>query len=1037
MQAYEFHDEFILRTPLRPYRNSVGPNEIPDLLQDEQIMEALYLASPVLQPEVQKWLNGSLPTDKTGKLLRSLYKYLMRLCTRCTPFGLFASCTLGKWKQEAAQIDLDPPLKLKRNTRLDNEYLYALTHHLERHHALRPYLKFHPNSSRQIHRQQFRYIEYFYADGMRKHKLSAAYIDPYLNTVLTTAENGASIDEMQAALLSFDDSLSNGEISNYLEAVIENQILTSELEPSLTGPSPLMQLLEYLRPIALTDETVDHLLQPLEAISRQMETLDKQVSNTPEDYLRVAELLTPLGVAHNPTTLFQVDAYRSGTSVSLSAKLQTELSNCLEFLDTLDDAAPSTDLLRFMQVFHRRYGRQSIPLAEALDNSMGIGFPVLTRPAVANPLLESVNFSADTDQSPTLNWSKYEAWIFRILQHYTGARQINLADLPDELKYPATERSASDLGPTLYTWFRLLENDQIYLEGAGGSCAVNLISRFATAHEDLRELTKTLVGFEEQHLGNSTVLAEVVHLPESRTGNILQRPDLRTYEIPYLGRSSKPDQQQLPVDDLLVSVDIAGKEIVLWSKKLNKRVIPRLSNAHNYANSPLPIYRFLCELQQHGEKRSLIFDPGVLRHKMRYYPRIQWKDIILRPATWNLQRVDYRNVTPKSIHQWQEELGLPNRIVLTEGDNELLIDLQEPLACEVLCHKLKKSPRVMIQEFLVPDKSVRDREGQHYTNEILAFLYRSEPTNESRINPPFLPHPSVKQRAFGLGSEWLYYKMYTSPDEADRIITDYLLPAGNHFLEQQWITDWFFIRYNDPDHHLRFRLKLAQPAALPKVIEYLYRHFQPLLQQRIIQKLQTDTYEQEIERYGAACMELSERWFMYDSIATAEMLSCIEGDEGEELRWLYAARAIDVLLDAFGLNPKEKESLLLRMKSDFAREFNLDKNIRSQLAAKYRRYRPLLSRIFDPQVEHSPIQELEPILDRYRQRSAGGIRAIGERTEQPLEELLWSYVHMLCNRIFKSEPRKCEAVLYDFVYQALKTKHILAGKRKQASSLAT
>ena len=76
-------------------------------------------------------------------------------------------------------------------------------------------------------------------------------------------------------------------------------------------------------------------------------------------------------------------------------------------------------------------------------------------------------------------------------------------------------------------------------------------------------------------------------------------------------------------------------------------------------------------------------------------------------------------------------------------------------------------------------------------------------------------------------------------------------------------------------------------------------------------------------------------------------------------------------------------------------------------------------------------------LDRYRQRSAGGIRAIGERTEQPLEELLWSYVHMLCNRIFKSEPRKCEAVLYDFVYQALKTKHILAGKRKQASSLAT
>ena len=137
----------------------------------------------------------------------------------------------------------------------------------------------------------------------------------------------------------------------------------------------------------------------------------------------------------------------------------------------------------------------------------------------------------------------------------------------------------------------------------------------------------------EEAVHPERVYAEVVHLPEGRVGNILCRPVLRGYEIPYLGRSGAPADRQLPLSDLLVSVQ--GERIVLRSRRLGCEIIPRLTTAHNHIGRGLGVYRFLCALQYQQVNPGIMWDWGPLG-QAPFLPRVVSGRVILSRARWNL-----------------------------------------------------------------------------------------------------------------------------------------------------------------------------------------------------------------------------------------------------------------------------------------------------------------------------------------------------------------------------------------------------------------
>src|SRR5262249_11187265 len=221
----------------------------------------------------------------------------------------------------------------------------------------------------------------------------------------------------------------------------------------------------------------------------------------------------------------------------------------------------------------------------------------------------------------------------------------------------------------------------------------------------------------EEALQPDALFVEIVHLPEGRVGNILARPILRGYEIPYLGRASVPPDRQIPVTDLLVSV--VGEQIILRSARLGRRVLPRLTCSHNFGASQ-GIYRFLCALQANGTATDLGWDWGPLRDAP-FLPRVVSGKLVLCRATWHLRQKELKPLGQArgaarfgAVQGWRTARRLPRWIAVVDGDNELPIDLDNILAVDTLIELIKaREDTRLVELFPGPDQLVaRGPEGR-------------------------------------------------------------------------------------------------------------------------------------------------------------------------------------------------------------------------------------------------------------------------------------------------------------------------------------
>lgn len=274
-------------------------------------------------------------------------------------------------------------------------------------------------------------------------------------------------------------------------------------------------------------------------------------------------------------------------------------------------------------------------------------------------------------------------------------------------------------------------------------------------------------------------------------------------------------------------------------------------------------------------------------------------------------------------------------------------------------------------------------------------------------------------RNYFFGDEWLYYKFYLGQDTSDKFLVDIIKPVSEQLLEKKIIDKWFFIRFNDPEPHLRVRFHLKQQKYISDIALIIKKEIQYYVNNNYINKIQIETYKRELERYGSLTMEECETLFFLNSSFNIKLIE--KYGDGEE-RWLFGMKYVDKYLDDFNLSLRMKFDLIEKLKIGFAKEFNADKPIIQKLAKKFRLYKTSIQNILDGNDlfftenynRHSDDFEF------VRQEMIGKTSQFSHN--YILEDLMDSLLHMHWNRLFKTQQRAHEWLMYDFMFQYYKSK---------------
>ncbi len=735
---YKNFPKFVLRTPLLPLnyfeeltsKELITDAQIKNVFNNPVISEAIFLASPSLHEEALKWVKGD---KKDDKLKYALLKYISRMSSRCTPFGLFAGCALGEFG-ETTHIKLKSASEHKRHTRLDMNYLVALSQDLLNSKEIREQLLFYPNSSIYEIGDNLRYVEYTYKNSNRQHHIIAVSNSDYLQRVLDLAKKGKGaylkdlIDEL------IDDEITREDATEFIEELIVNQLIVSELEPSISGPEFLNQILDVLKKIKKTAG----IIAVINESNAKIKTIDKSIGNISSCYIELSEHLKQIDTTFELKFLFQTDMELNCSKNTLDHSIIASVKKGIFILNKITFPPRETMLSKFRNAFYERYEEREVLLANALDIEIGIGYRQNEGTGDVNPLVDDLILPADNTDGQTgeVPWNAFNRLVQKKLIEAFKKNSYTIVFKDDDFK--DFNQGWEDLPDTMSSMIEILMVDgkeKIRFSGLGGSSAANLLARFCHGNDALKEYTQSIVDTETD-MHQEKILAEIVHLPESRVGNILMRPLFRKYEIPYLAKSVIDKTNQLSLDDLTISVK-NNRKIILRSKKNNKEVLPRLTNAHNYSANSLPIYHFLADMQTQGLRSGVSFNLGPFANDYEFIPRIEYENLILHEATWNIKKKDIEvllnamndDIALKSaLTPFLSIRKIPSHVLLVDGDNRLLINFKNLTSTRMLLDFVKKREHFTITEFLFDKSSVVTGKDGYYTNQIILSFY-----NQNRL----------------------------------------------------------------------------------------------------------------------------------------------------------------------------------------------------------------------------------------------------------------------------------------------------------------
>ncbi|UUU40175.1 lantibiotic dehydratase [Streptomyces sp. NBC_00162] len=938
MSLYTPAGFFLVRSPALPVdpyvealdgRGRGARDHLWTLGEQPLVRQAVRVASHSLAEELEKSAPGA-DSRAADRMHSSLLRYLSRMSSRPTPYGLFAQVEAGEFG-EATTLARTGEHPAAGRTRADMGWLMALVKEMEGDPELRGELTVGVNPLLQRTGDRIT-LAVAQTSVTADQQSSSVRATRAVDAVLARAAARPRWSELIAALAGEFPAAPPAKITALMDQLWDLGMLTSDLRPALTHPCPEQAVLDRIEGLAGAGRYRRALRR-----TRQLAAAADQAP--PEEGSRLlAELYDHqrVVVPGHTQSPFHADARLDLRGTTLHSQVADAAAEAADVLLRLGQQTPR---LHHLAVYHRefleRYGvGAEVPVLDLLNPETGLDAPETYRyPPRELPLTPS----------PRKDRREQEEALAALAAAalHQGKREVEITDAFLKAWQPRDDGgSGPDARPSLDIMGQVVAGSRGQLDDGDWKFVLSTGpmrdgGRFGGRFFDLlgENFQKLLQEYAtaEEELCTATVFAELNYAQlEGRRGNVAVHPPVRRYEICVNASPTGGDVQQIDLSDVLVGA--TPDRFYLRSARLDRQLHVTQSHLVNWGSAP-NVCRFLLEASEDGWAPLAEFSWGAME-RAPFLPRVTRGRIVLKPARWlfgsdvpgfpdgcaDAAAMD-REAFFDAFGQWRQAWQVPRWVHLSLFDHRILLDLENPLCVDELQRALRTSygpggPGALVLEESVADPAqpswLRDADGRSYANEIVVPLLARKTAVETPV-PVVSPAAALAARELAAdparakrqtaGGDWAHVKLYAAAARHEDILSGSLPELIRGLREEGLIDRWFFIRYGDPHPHLRIRVRRAPGADASAPLVRLVGWAKGLVDAGLAADLAVVSYDRETERYGGPLvMDAAEAVFEAGSDMATALLGLLRSRPGLDAD-IVGAYALDALHRQWGAAP--------------------------------------------------------------------------------------------------------------------------------------
>jgi thiopeptide-type bacteriocin biosynthesis protein len=272
-------------------------------------------------------------------------------------------------------------------------------------------------------------------------------------------------------------------------------------------------------------------------------------------------------------------------------------------------------------------------------------------------------------------------------------------------------------------------------------------------------------------------------------------------------------------------------------------------------------------------------------------------------------------------------------------------------------------------------------------------------------------------------NDWIHFRLFTSERGGERILREAISNLVRDLAAHGEIDQWHFNRYSEPDYHLEVKLLAVNvPGGYLALIDRAKEVFNPLLDKKLVHKIQLELFSSQAEIFDSRMPGESEEVFTIDSEACLAFIGLAQDYEERDERWLWALRAIDMLLDVFYVSTGEKHKMVRTTEQRLKDSLSATGTVFRRINQMYKLHETEIDTLLSGNGATDGLSELlcdsmEVLHERQRELTRVFSSVKGYRVEGSPEpgDQAGHYIQLFINRLFYNGSVNNELMLYSML----------------------